>query len=165
MKKKVCVLVIIVLLVLVFALLLLGKKNTTDMYSYEDDECSISVQVPKEWNCKTVESYAGDENTEGSPDSGIEIYIDGDDSSDIYIFRQVGKIEALTQDVESSSSFENQTGLKGTYYKMKDSERVSDLIVFDNAFYGVSITMDESLYERNEKKIDSLLDSIGIQTK
>lgn len=165
MKKKAYIFVIVVLLAFILVLIFLRNQNTTGKYSYEDNECSISVQVPKEWNCKTVESYAGDEDTEGSPDSGLEIYIDNDDSSDIYIFRQVGKIEVSTQDGLSSSSFETKTGLKGTYYKMDDKESVSDLIIFDDAFYGVSITMNRELYGQNENKINRLLDSIAIAIK
>lgn len=142
-----------------------SRKNIGATYSYEDTECSISVQIPAEWTCKTVENYVGDEKTEGSPDCGVEIYTEDSVTPDIYIFRQVGKIAEPTEDVRSSTAFANVNGLKGTRYKLQDEARVSELIIMDNAFYGISITVDSRVYEQNKQNIESVLESVVIQTK
>lgn len=142
-----------------------SRKNIGATYSYEDTECSISVQIPAEWTCKTVENYVGDEKTEGSPDCGVEIYTEDSVTPDIYIFRQVGKIAEPTEDIRSSTAFANVNGLKGTRYKLQDEGRVSELIIMDNAFYGISITVDSRVYEQNKQKIESVLESVVIQTK
>lgn len=173
MKKRTGVIIILGIIILLLALLTVfflqsGENQQWEQAVYEDDECRITAEFPKDWECRILEWSAGDENVEGTPDSGIEIYVNGDKNSEVYVFRFVSHIAPQEEDVESSSAFTSDTGLEGTYYKMKNENILCHLVAFEGeeaGFYGVSITMDEKTFEENEAQIKEVLNRIKIEKK
>lgn len=159
--KIVCFTAMVLCMSLVFIACCIGRWRQQCVY--EDEDCIITVEIPREWSYEIAEWREGNEYAEASPDAGIVIRVDEKTDSKIYIFRQMGHIS--NSGTVASSSFETDAGVIGIYYSEGDNDRVTDLIVFGDGFYGASIQMDRETYFKWEHEIDRILRKITIETK
>ena len=65
----------------------------TEGYSqYQDGIFGFSVEFPATWFCESEPYYYATEDAEGSPDSGVKIYIDRQKEDYIRVYGQHGQI-------------------------------------------------------------------------
>lgn len=141
---------------------LCGDENQT----YSDERFAFSADFPKKWDAEVTEILEPSTDFEGTPDSGIRIYITDDKDEYIYIFGQLGSIGVTAN--ENSSEFETveelitNTNLKGTYYLCKRDSYYELYYVLDDYNIGVTASLTQENYEAYKIEIICILKSIRI---
>lgn len=131
------------------------------LQTYADKNFNFSVEFPKNWSSKVLETWGATSIREASPDSGINIYVEGDTDNRISVIGQYGYLGIQLPDFESSE-FVTKSGLKGELFSQTENERKVMYLVFDEGFHYANINVSLDCYKRNEKKIMDILKSINI---
>ena len=125
---------------------------------------TIQALLPEGW-----ESIPEDVE-EGSPDWGIRILAEGKEEALIAIRGQYGTLDVSGLYPGPPETFLTDQGREAQYYKQEYASDQGEVftdryLVFgqlDSGFYGVSIQMPRSVFDRNEEAIQTLLKSIRI---
>ena len=125
---------------------------------------TLHVNVPEEWN------YFIWEAEEEGPDWGIRIQVEGEENAAIQISGQHGTLNVSDFYPEPPETLITDQGLEAQYYKNKyetdDGEIFVDQYVvigqMNSGFYGISLQMPQSIFDRNAETIQELLKSIEI---
>lgn len=125
---------------------------------------TIQALLPEGW-----ESIPEDVD-EGSPDWGIRILAEGKEEALIAIRGQYGTLDVSGLYPGPPETFLTDQGREAQYYKQEYASDQGEVftdryLVFgqlDSGFYGVSIQMPRSVFDRNEEAIQTLLKSIRI---
>lgn len=152
--------VLILITIIVYALFI--KRNNSQMCIYEDDNRRFSIEIPKDWTYKIYNKFTGNETIEGSPDYGIEIYIDGDKNHSIYFFYQEGTLN-LSEPGMSREAFKTKRGQSGNLSAIYNDNTTRIVIVFDIGHYAITTELDNSVFSVNKNKIFSMFKSIYIK--
>lgn len=129
--------------------------------TYEDEERKITTKIPQNWTCKIMERTAATEDMEGSPNYGIEIYIDGNEQNSIYLFYQLGTV-SFTQPGMLIDIFKTNEGKTGDLYTFFHDNTTTVFGVFDIGHYGFTTRLDNNLFNQNKKEIFSVIENIHI---
>ncbi|TGE37060.1 hypothetical protein E4K67_18460 [Desulfosporosinus fructosivorans] len=128
---------------------------------YQDKRFDFSVEYPVEWTA-IMETYiepTAEHNA--SPDSGINIYVDGKQVERIYVFGQVSHIRP-TIDGFHREEFTTNSGLKGHLYSDEiDGKRHIDLILGEG-YHGANVRISPECFNQNKERIMEVLKSIKI---
>ena len=128
---------------------------------YKNETYNFTVEYPENWKTLEAETYEGNEEYEASPDGGISIYVENDETEKIYIFGQSGKIAAETPNCEKKE-FTTDNGTKGVLFITEDNNRYMIHLVLDEGFYGAALNLSKDCYNKNKDKIIRILKSIRI---
>lgn len=161
MKNKGIYLIVGVVLGIVLGILV-GKgyeqKITDIVYSTENIE--LGVSIPVSWTYNITKPRAATETIEGTTDSGIEIYINGDENSKIYLFSQESTISFPGSEEEEFITTDN---LKGSLIKNDSDSQVNHIVIFEAFKAAVVYNLDTDTYKKNESKMNQVLKSITIK--
>lgn len=106
------------------------------------------------------------ETSDGTPDSGITIYIDKNHENKIHVFGQLGHIAAVSNPNDyNDESFETKSGLNGTLYTMDYENKKEIIYILDDEFIGLISYIPLDCYEENKEKIYDILRSIKLINK
>lgn len=125
---------------------------------------TIQALLPEGW-----ESIPEDVE-EGSPDWGIRILAEGKEEALIAIRGQYGTLDVSGLYPGPPETFLTDQGREAQYYKQEYASDQGEVFIdrylvfgqLDSGFYGVSIQMPRSVFDRNEEAIQTLLKSIRI---
>ena len=125
---------------------------------------TIQALLPEGW-----ESIPEDVE-EGSPDWGIRILAEGKEEALIAIRGQYGTLNVSGLYPGPPETFLTDQGREAQYYKQEYASDQGEVFIdrylvfgqLDSGFYGVSIQMPRSVFDRNEEAIQTLLKSIRI---
>lgn len=125
---------------------------------------TIQALLPEGW-----ESIPEDVE-EGSPDWGIRILAEGKEEALIAIRGQYGTLNVSGLYPGPPETFLTNQGREAQYYKQEYASDQGEVFIdrylvfgqLDSGFYGVSIQMPRSVFDRNEEAIQTLLKSIRI---
>ena len=125
---------------------------------------TIQALLPEGWESVT------EDVEEGSPDWGIRILAEGKEEALIAIRGQYGTLDVSGLYPGPPETFLTDQGREAQYYKQEYASDQGEVftdryLVFgqlDSGFYGVSIQMPRSVFDRNEEAIQTLLKSIRI---
>lgn len=143
-----------------------GLTSEDEVQTYSDERFGFSVDFPTNWDSEASEILEPSVDSEGTPDSGVRIYIADEKDEYIYIFGQLGKIGITAN--ENASEFETveelntNTNLKGTYYLRKLDSNYELYYVLDEHNIGASASLTQENYEAYKGEIISILKSIRI---
>lgn len=159
-RKSIYYVLIIGLFTLLIIAVIMLKRVSIQTCTYQDEHRKITVEIPKEWTFKVNNKFNGNESTEGFPDYGIEIYIDGDTKNKVYLFYQEGTIN-FSEPGMLSETFRTNKGQSGSLYTvLNDNTRI--FAIFDLGHYAITSELDNNLFSVNEKEILSMIKSICI---
>jgi len=142
-------------------------SNTKDsLETYIDKKFKFSVDFPSYWDYEIEKTWEATSTQEGSPDGGINIYIDGNKNDRIRIYGQYGHI-SIPVDEYKMEDFSTTSGLTGTLLKQNiGDEIIIQLVLNDNlaigGFHGANIKTSQKCYQLNEKQVMNVLKSINI---
>ena len=160
MKNKIVFLCVgIVIGMLVGIVIYNGFQEKTQDMIYNNEKVEMKVSIPKAWTYKTVTPQAASETTEGSPDSGIEIYVNGDSNAKLYFYQQDATISFGEGEGED---FYTNLKLKGKLYKSDTKAQVNHILIFDEWKCAMVYNMDAATYKKYESQILKVLKSISI---
>lgn len=125
---------------------------------------TIQALLPEGWESVT------EDVEEGSPGWGIRILAEGKEEALIAIRGQYGTLDVSGLYPGPPETFLTDQGREAQYYKQEYASDQGEVftdryLVFgqlDSGFYGVSIQMPRSVFDRNEEAIQTLLKSIRI---
>ena len=124
----------------------------------------LHVNVPEKWN------YSIWEAEEEGPDWGIQIQVEREENATIQIRGQHGTLNVSDFYPEPPETLITDQGIEAQYYKNKyetnDGETFVDQYVVigqkSSGFYGISLQMPQSIFDRNADSIQKLLKTIEI---
>ena len=125
---------------------------------------TLHADIPEEW------AYSIWNAEEEMSDWGILIQVEGEDNATIQIKGQHGTLNVSDFYPEPPETLITDQGLEAQYYKNKyetdDGEIFVDQYVvigqMNSGFYGISLQMPQSIFDRNAETIQELLKSIEI---
>ena len=125
---------------------------------------TIQALLPEGWESVT------EDVEEGSPDWGIRILAEGKEEALIAIRGQYGTLDVSGLYPGPPETFLTDQGREAQYYKQEYASDQGEVFIdrylvfgqLDSGFYGVSIQMPRSVFDRNEEAIQTLLKSIRI---
>lgn len=162
MKNKIIFLCVgIVIGILLGMVIFNGFQQKTKDMIYSNERVEMKVSIPTDWTYKIVKPQATSETGEGSPDSGIEIYINGDSNAKLYFYQQDSTISFGEGEGED---FYTTSNLKGTLYKSDIEESVNHILIFDECKCAVVYNMNAATYKKYESQILKVLKSISIMS-
>lgn len=135
-------------------------KTEKKQFSYEDDNFVFRVEIPSNWVCEKTAKFIGDETTEGLPDYGLKIYVNGDKENEIYLFQQSGHIAIPAYGGEE---IQVTPQIKGTLYLEQSEEYIIGNLVFENEFQGIWFHLTQKCYDENKAQIQEMIESIQIE--
>lgn len=162
----------VVIFICLFLPLFSGCNSCDDLLSgdevqtYSDERFGFSVDFPTNWDAEVSEILEPSVDFEGTPDSGVRIYITDEKDEYIYIFGQLGRIGITA--IENSSEFDTveelntNTNLKGTYYFRKLASYYELYYVLDEYNIGATASLTQENYEAYKGEIIDILKSIRI---
>lgn len=128
---------------------------------YKDKRFDFSVEYPVEWTAIMETFIEPTAEHNASPDSGINIYVDGKQIEKIYVFGQVSHIRP-TIDGFHREEFTTNSGLKGHLYSDEiDGKRHIDLILGEG-YHGAHIRISPECFNQNKEQIMEVLKSVKI---
>jgi len=137
------------------------KRVSIQTCTYQDEHRKITVEIPDEWTFKVIDKFEGNESTEGLPDYGIKIYIDGDTQNQIYLFYQEGTIH-FSEPGMLTETFNTNKGQSGSLYTAFNDNTTRIFATFDIGHYAITSELDNNLFGVSEKEILSMIKSIYI---
>ncbi len=135
------------------------KEN---LKTYENEGFRFSVKYPSDWKTVEAETWEGNDQYEGSPDGGITIYVESDETESIYVFGQSGPKGIPMSDSIIREEFATETGIEGFLLKLESDERYMMYLILDDGFYGAILNLSKDCYDRNKNQIINILKSIDI---
>ena len=160
-RKSTFYLLIIGIITLIIITVIMLKRISIQTCAYQDDYRKITVDIPKEWTFKVNNKFKGTESTEGSPDYGIEIYINGDTQNTLYLFYQEGTIN-FSEPGMLKKLFSTNKGQSGSLYTVSNDNTTRIFAIFDIGHYAITSELDNNLFKVKEKEILSMIKSIYI---
>lgn len=136
-------------------------KENIEYKIYKNKTYNFTVEYPKQWKVLESGQYDGNEEHEASPDGGILIYAENDETEQIYVFGQSGKISAETPNCEKKD-FVTDNGVKGILFITETDDRYMIHLVLDEGFHGAALNLSKDCYNRNKDQIIRILKSIRI---
>ncbi|WP_432407596.1 hypothetical protein [Wukongibacter sp. M2B1] len=132
-----------------------------NLKTYKNEDFGFSVEYPENWKIEEKKPWGGDENYEGSTDSGINIYVGNNKDESIYIFEQSWFINV--EDFETlKEEFVTDGGVKGSLFiNIVDNRYIIDLILGEG-FNGAYLYLSKECFDKNKEQIFSVLRSIKI---
>jgi hypothetical protein len=160
-RKLSSYILIIGLFTLIIITVIMLKRVSIQTCTYQDELRKIAVDIPKKWTFKVNNKFKGNESTEGFPDCGIEIYIDGDTQNKFYLFYQEGTIN-FREPGMLAETFKTNKGQSGSLYTVFNNNKTRIFAIFDIGHYAITSELDNNLFSVNEKEILSMIKSICI---
>lgn len=125
---------------------------------------TLHADIPEEWD------YSVWDTAEEMPDWGIRIRVEGEDNAIIRISGQHGTLNVSGFYPEPPETLVTDQGTEAQYYKTEyktnEGENFVDQhVVFgqmNSGFYGISVQMPKSMFEKNAESIQELLRSVEI---
>ena len=108
-----------------------------------------------------METWDATATQEGSPDGGIDIYVEGEINDLISVVGQNGHVGIQLPDYEKAE-FVTRSGLEGMLYSKTTAKSKEMYLVFNEGFHYVHINVSSDCFKRNEKKITDILKSVNI---
>lgn len=136
------------------------ENNFEKGYStYTDGIFGFSVTFPSTWASETYAYIYGSENENPSPDSGINIYIDGNKENFIYVYETYGK---QTDKFVKDSGYKKEDIDKNIVLYEKENGDIIEVQAFinENDHISANIKMDIKTYNLYKSEIIKLLKSI-----
>jgi hypothetical protein len=118
------------------------QKVYHEYKQYKNNSFQFSVEYPNNWKMNENNGYAGNEVYEGSPDIGISIYVENNETDEIYIYRQCGKIAFDFQSLQKYDFMFNN-GTKGILSVEETKDRIFIQLILEDEFHGVVIDVSK----------------------
>ena len=131
-----------------------------DGYSrYQNGVFGYSVDFPATWICESEAYWYATDEYEGSPDSGVMIYINSSKEDYIRVYGQNGSI---TTDFVVQSNYKkiDLDDNRELYALESDEFFIAQLFFKDNKNISATISMNVQVYNEHEEEIMKLLESI-----
>lgn len=134
--------------------------------TYTDKHFNFSVSYPDDWQADIEEYWESTSGREGSPDGGIDIYVEGSKSDVIRVFGQYGTLDSSIIDFDYSTEdtqekFVTSSGLAGDLYYNDNKQTIKAVVLFDSN-NAVQIEISDAAFTRDKQKIYAILKSIKI---
>ncbi len=124
---------------------------------YRDGISGFSVTFPATWASETMPYRYPSETENGSPDSGVTLYVEGDNS--VYIYGSHGKI--TTRYVEESD-FQREELDGGNLLYTKETGEITEAQWFpkNNGHISAVIKMESTIFQKHKEELLKVLESI-----
>lgn len=132
-----------------------------NLNTYKNENFGFSVEYPANWKTKEEETWESNEEYEGSPDGGINIYVGNDESEKIYIFGQCGHI-SLGNSETKRNKFVANNGVEGTLVIEEINDRYEIYLILGEGFHGAILDLSKQCFDENKELIINILKSINI---
>lgn len=153
-----------VIVIAAISVILLIPKEV--LHTFKTEETSFTVKVPSGWKAVELPRKTGGDGVEPSPDEGIKLLLDGNDSNYIWIYSQYGSLSKPEGDY-AAEEFTTNKGVKGTLYKDNNSQTNWQLLLNQDIApdsYGAVVSFeDKELLNKNRELIVDILKSIDIK--
>ena len=162
MKKignKVLLLSIIFVILAIVSILILTNKNeklSTVVKTFESDYGNFEVEVPKQWKCEYNSFIEPTEEMEGTPDGGIQIYINDESFISIIVSRS-----RIYYNGEFQENIQTDDGVIAKAYSYSNDGRINEIEFSDSI--GVIIKCNNDIYDKYQSTIMDLVKSIKIK--
>jgi hypothetical protein len=132
---------------------------------YTDGHFNFSVGYPADWKVDIEKYCEATTSEEGSPDGGIDIYVEGSKSDTIRIFGQYGTVGTgiidFTWTADTTENFVTSDGLVGHIYYNDDSGIKQAVLLLDDQ-HAVQLKVSDATFNRDKQQIYAILKSIKI---
>ena len=161
-QKRWIIVVIVGYVVIVLGIVCYTKRNGREKISFKNDSYMVEAYIPRSWAYQRMKPWDGFGNDFNK--LGIEIFVENQVGATISIFTQDGKI-SCPEDEENQESITTKQGLSGTRYTKESESEVTGFIVFEDGMCAMEYQIDKEIYEKNEKEIKTVIDSIKIKAR
>jgi hypothetical protein len=128
---------------------------------YNDAKFNFSVEYPKGWTSEVEKTWEATKEHEGSPDGGINFYLDGNKEDKIYVYGQLGHIN-IPEDDYKKDNFVTDTGIKGYLLSGEHDGRMQMYLVLGDGFHGAVVDVGLDSWTQNKEIIVKMFKSIKI---
>ena len=133
--------------------------------TYTDKHFNFSVDYPAEWTAVEDKWNPPTSKSDGSPDNGINIYVDGNKNDWIYIKGQYGPMNGyLDYPLEDFITKDMVKG-KLSYKSIDGVYQINFVLIEDESgqgYHGALIQVSQACFTRNKAQILGILKSIRI---
>jgi hypothetical protein len=133
--------------------------------NYSDPHFNFTVNYPVDWKVSVEKYQKSTSSQEGSPDGGIDIYVEGNKNDTIRIFGQYGTIDTgiidFSYSTNSQENFVTTSGLVGKLYYNASNQSKQAVVLFD-AHHAVQLKITDATFTRDKQQIFAILKSIKI---
>lgn len=129
---------------------------------YQDEVRKMVINIPEEWTYALEKEFKGDENREGSPDFGIQLYIDGDTNNNIYFFYQHGTLNFQEPGI-TSETLKTKQGRAGKLSTAIQGDTRIIFVTYDIGHYAILARLDNNVFNANKKEIYKVIKSSYIE--
>jgi hypothetical protein len=141
--------------------------TTENITVYENQDFNFSVSFPNKWDYKISPMMEPTEHFEGTPDSGVTIFLNDKHEDYIYVFGQLGHIN-IGLNWSEEKNFITNSGKTGKMVLDNYNDRQEIWVIKDDpsvkGFIGMSVQVSNELYKKNEEEILAVLKSLEIQS-
>lgn len=143
-------------------------EDEPSVKTYTDERFGYRIDYPETFKGEITEVVKPSEENEGTPDSGIVIYLDESKENWIYAFGSIGKIsigQSIPSNFDSIEELQTSTGLKGKIYTSNSDARVYVYFLLDKHNIGVSANVSEEEYINAKERLMEIIKSIRLNNK
>lgn len=128
--------------------------------NYTDKRFDFSVDYPAEWTAVADKVRLPTSSSDGDPDSGVNIYVEGNKNEWIFVDGQISTITGYLGYPYEDFTTKSMIKAKLSYEKIDDKYEIN--LVFDDEYIKVGIRVSEACFTRNKAQILGILKSIKL---